>query len=234
MKLHFWITTLASCIISLSLFSSAFAQDDFDADRVEKAWLEWTNTERTLVWAPTIASHSGLTQTAKIWSIESEKRGEMSHKRTNKSSYYDYKEIEKWFVNQGFKFKNVSRKTFSESIGYGTVKCPKEGDCTDALITATKSTWKFFMSEKWKQYAPHYKAIVMPEFRLMGIGVELDKSSKRYYITVHYATEVVGDKPAVTPKVTPKTVKVSMSLEEDPFDIMLPASLTRKIEVARK
>lgn len=234
MKLHFWITTLASCIISLSLFSSAFAQDDFDADRVEKAWLEWTNTERTLVWAPTIASHSGLTQTAKIWSIESEKRGEMSHKRTNKSSYYDYKEIEKWFVNQGFKFKNISRKTFSESIGYGTVKCPKEGDCTDALITATKSTWKFFMSEKWKQYAPHYKAIVMPEFRLMGIGVELDKSSKRYYITVHYATEVVGDKPAVTPKVTPKTVKVSMSLEEDPFDIMLPASLTRKIEVARK
>lgn len=221
-------------MISLSLFSSAFAQDDFDADRVEKAWLEWTNTERTLVWAPTIASHSGLTQTAKIWSVESEKRGEMSHKRTNKSSYYDYKEIEKWFSNQGLKFKNVSRKTFSESIGYGVVKCPKEGDCTDALITATKSTWKFFMSEKWKQYAPHYKAIVMPEFHLMGVGVELDKSSKRYYITVHYATEIVGDKPAVTPKVTPKTVKVSMSLEEDPFDIILPTSLARKIEVARK
>ncbi|MCA9378731.1 hypothetical protein KC711_07870 [Candidatus Peregrinibacteria bacterium] len=72
----------------------------------------------------------------------------MSHKRTNKSSYYDYKEIEKWFSNQGLQFKNVSRKTFSESIGYGVVKCPKEGDCTDALITATKSTWKFFMSEK--------------------------------------------------------------------------------------
>jgi uncharacterized protein YkwD len=234
MKLHFWIITLASCIISLSLFSSAFAQDDFDSVRVENAWVEWTNTERSLVWVPAIASHSGLAQTAKVWSIESEKRGEMSHKRTNRSSYYDYKEIEKWFGNQGFKFKNVSRKTFSESIGYGTVKCPKEGDCTDALITATKSTWKFFMSEKWKQYAPHYKAIVMSEFRLMGVGVELDKSSKRYYITVHYATEVVGDKIAVTPKVTPKTVKVSMSLEEDPFDIMLPASLTRKIEVARK
>ena len=234
MKSHFWIITLVIFAMSLSSYSPLFAQDDFDADRVEKAWLEWTNAERSLVWAPTIASHSGLTQTAKIWSVESEKRGEMSHKRTNKSSYYDYKEIEKWFSNQGLKFKNVSRKTFSESIGYGVVKCPKEGDCTDALITATKSTWKFFMSEKWKQYAPHYKAIVMPEFHLMGVGVELDKSSKRYYITVHYATEIVGDKPAVIPKVTPKTVKVNMSLEEDPFDIILPTSLARKIEVARR
>ncbi len=68
----------------------------------------------------------------------------------------------------------------------------------------------------------------------MGVGVELDKSSKRYYITVHYATEVVGYKPVVIPKVTPKIVKVSMSLEEDPFDIILPTSLARKIEVARK
>ena len=234
MKFHLWITTLAIFAMSMSLHSHLFAQDDFDSVRVENAWLEWTNAERSLVWVPAIASHSGLAQTAKVWSIESEKRGEMSHKRTNKSSYYDYKEIEKWFSNQGLKFKNVSRKTFSESIGYGVVKCPKEGDCTDALITATKSTWKFFMSEKWKQYAPHYKAIVMPEFHLMGVGVELDKSSKRYYITVHYATEIVGDKPAVIPKVTPKTVKVNMSLEEDPFDIILPTSLARKIEVARR
>ena len=74
----------------------------------------------------------------------------------------------------------------------------------------------------------------MPEFHLMGVGVELDKSSKRYYITVHYATEIVGDKPVVTPKVTPKIVKVSMLLEEDLFDVALPASLARKIEVARK
>ena len=132
----------------MSFSSLAFAQDDFDADRVQNAWIEWTNTERSLVGAPIIASYSGLTQTAKVWSIESEKRGDMSHKRTSKSSYYDYKEIEKWFGNQGLKFKNVSRKTFSESIGYGLVKCPKEGDCTDALISATKSTWKFFMSEK--------------------------------------------------------------------------------------
>ena len=74
----------------------------------------------------------------------------------------------------------------------------------------------------------------MPEFHLMGVGVELDKSSKRYYITVHYATEIVGDKPVVIPKVTPKTVKVSMPLEEDIFDVALPASLVRKIEVARR
>ena len=217
----------------MSFSSLAFAQDDFDADRVQNTWIEWTNTERTLVWAPTIASHSGLTQTAKIWSIESEKRGDMSHKRTSKSSYYDYKEIEKWFGNQGLKFKNVSRKTFSESIGYGVVKCPKEGDCTDTLIAATKSTWKFFMSEKGRQYAPHYKAIVMPEFRLMGVGVELDRISKRYYITVHYATEVIGNTSTVAPKFLPKSVKVSVVLQEDPFDVVLPSSLARKIEVAK-
>ena len=74
----------------------------------------------------------------------------------------------------------------------------------------------------------------MPEFRLMGVGVELDKISKRYYITVHYATEVLNDTPIVAPKILPKTVKVSTTLEEDPFDVALPSSLARKIEVARR
>ncbi|MCA9378732.1 hypothetical protein KC711_07875 [Candidatus Peregrinibacteria bacterium] len=74
----------------------------------------------------------------------------------------------------------------------------------------------------------------MPEFHLMGVGVELDKSSKRYYITVHYATEVLSDIPTVAPKIPPKTIKVSVNLEEDPFDVVLPSSLARKIEVARR
>lgn len=116
MRYHLGIIILTAFTLSLSLFSSVFAQDDFDTDRVEKTWLDWTNTERTLVGAPIISSYSGLAQTAKVWSSESEKRGEMSHRRTNKSAYYDYKEIEKWFSDQGLKFKNISRKTFSESI----------------------------------------------------------------------------------------------------------------------
>lgn len=33
----------------MSFSSLAFAQDDFDADRVQSTWVEWTNTERTLV-----------------------------------------------------------------------------------------------------------------------------------------------------------------------------------------
>ena len=74
----------------------------------------------------------------------------------------------------------------------------------------------------------------MPEFRILGVGVELDKSSKRYYITVHYATDVVDDKVIVAPKNPSKIVKISMPLEEDSFDIVPLTSLARRIEVARK
>lgn len=98
--------------------------------------------------------------------------------------------IERWFGDRDLRFTNISRKTFTESIGYGYVKCPKSGDCTDALIESSRRTFQFFMSEKGKKYDPHYRAIMMREFGLMGVGAVIDDKNNRFYITIHYATAI--------------------------------------------
>jgi hypothetical protein len=58
-------------------------------------------------------------------------------------------------------------------------------------VSAIKSTWNFFYNERDKQYQPHYKALVHPRFKVMGIGIVVDEKAKRYYLTSHYGTEVV-------------------------------------------
>ena len=103
-----------------------------------------------------------------------------------------------WFADLDLRFKNISRITFTENIGYGYYNC-KYSDCTGALIQAVKSTFNFFMSEKGRAYAPHYDSIVNPHYRQIGLGIALDASSKKYYLTVHYGTEIISDPDPVCP-----------------------------------
>ena len=80
--------------------------------------------------------------------------------------------------------------TYSENIGYGPFNC-SESDCTDELIANIRSTFDFYMSEKDQSYRPHYNSVMNAYFKEIGLGITIDESQNRYYLTVHYGTELL-------------------------------------------
>jgi uncharacterized protein YkwD len=171
------------------------APSNVDMARVRDAWFGWYNGYRAELGLAPYAQDATLDRTAGNWSYYAVKRGTIDHKRAWQAPYYDYGAIEKWFGNFGVRFENVRGKTYTENIGWGPYSC-SDDDCTDELIAAIRSTFDFFMSEKGAAYRPHYNAIVSDAFANMGVSVAIDASAKRYYLTAHFATEVV-DPPAV-------------------------------------
>lgn len=162
-----------------------------DLSKVRATWLDWENQIRAENGLPAYTYNEDLFRTATIWSETSKQKGYLDHKRPGQSAYYDYKIIEAWFKNLGLEFKNVNRKTFTESIAWEYYSCD-ESDCTDKLTAAIRKGFNFFISEKGKKYSPHYDAIINPEFTQIGLGIIIDKAAGKYYLTVHYGTEITS------------------------------------------
>ncbi|MFA7284235.1 MAG: CAP domain-containing protein [Candidatus Absconditabacterales bacterium] len=140
---------------------------------------------------------NNLNGTAQAWSDYSKSRNGISHKRYNSKAYYDYNLIQKRFEEAGLMFSKKKGTKVVENIGRGYVRCGKLShtrsvDCTKALIDATKTSWNFFMSEKGKSYAPHYKSIISEQYEWAGFGVSVDVDQKKYYITAHYSVPFVA------------------------------------------
>lgn len=203
MSLQFGVLLAAS----LSLFSSppaASAHDacvtinvqeppaNVDMDRVRATWLDWYNGHRTDAGLAPYASDATLDRTASNWSFYAVKRGTIDHRRAWKGAYYDYGAIRQWFADVGVTFANVRGTTFTENIGWGIYACD-DADCTDELLAAVRTTYDFFLSEKGKQYRPHYNAIVHPHFTKMGLGIGVDSARNRYYVTAHFGTEFAAE-----------------------------------------
>jgi predicted amino acid-binding ACT domain protein len=164
-----------------------------DSQQVLQTWMDWQNTVRTDLGLDIYENNSLLNNSALKWSQISKERGYIDHKRHTWDGYYNYKKIESWMKWELVICKNIARKTFSESIWYGSFRCD-DGECTDELINGMKSTFTFFMSEKRKKYDPHYRAIISPYFGTIGTGIELTKTGKntyKYYLTTHYCTELI-------------------------------------------
>ncbi len=157
--------------------------------KVEQTWLDWNNGLRANLWLPAYRINSVLSSTATSWSQQAKQQKNITHKRSAKDWYYSYNNIVKRFNNRGISFKKINGITFSESIWYGYYSCNQD-ECTDELIKGIKSTFDMYMREKGKKW-PHYKALVMKEFTVMGLGVVVDEKARKYYLTVHYGTEVV-------------------------------------------
>lgn len=196
---------LATVGVLLSLGGPAHAQDsctqitvqtvpNVDMKEVRQAWLGWYNDYRSKMGLAPYSLDDTLDLTAGNWSYYSVKRGTINHQREWKGAYYDYKLIGQWFANFGVTFPNVHGVTYSENIGWNYYNC-KKTDCTDDLIAATKSTFDFFLGEKGKAYHAHYDSIVNSEFTKMGVGVAVDQTAKKYYVTVHFGTDVHTEKP---------------------------------------
>jgi len=178
------------CLLMIGLSSNVQA-GSIDMPTVYDTWLGWNNALRADMKLPLYTLDSNLQATSLERSTTAATRGEITHKRDpKKDAYYDYAKIQRRFGDRGVTFKNINRSTFSESIGWGVYSCKQE-DCTQSLIAAVKSTWNFFYSEKNKKSQPHYAALVHKNFAVMGIGIAVDEKKKRYYLTVHYATQVV-------------------------------------------
>jgi hypothetical protein len=159
-----------------------------DMSRVRLTWLTWYNEVRSDLNLNPYSYHPKLDITALEWSELSKRQWFITHRRNPSDSYYDYWKINSWFEEHWIKAKNVNRVTHTENIGYGYYSCSKS-DCTDELIKSIKNTFLFFMSEKGKSYDAHYKSIIKKEFKYMWLGIAIDPSAKRYYLTVHYITD---------------------------------------------
>jgi hypothetical protein len=105
-----------------------------------------------------------------------------------------------WFENLGLSFANRGGSLFTENIGWGMYRCGEdEADCTGTLIDSIRTTYDFFRSEEPLAYRPHFDSMINPEYRLAGLGISVDQSSGKYYLTAHYATDIESDPQPVCP-----------------------------------
>lgn len=164
--------------------------------RVRNVWLSWVNAERATVKLQPYVLNDELNHTASLWSRYGRQRGFIDHKRTPTSGYYDYSEIQDWFSKKGLTFANINRMTFTENVGWGPYDCTK-GNCTTKLLKAIHTTLAFYLGEKGKTPDPHYASIVNSRFAQIGLGIDVDPSTKKYFLTVHYATAITSNPTAI-------------------------------------
>ncbi len=163
-----------------------------DISRVKNVWMWRYNWVRKDLWRNAYVYNSKLESTALDWSKTSKARWYMDHKRNSADSYYDYNKITSWFKDRGVVCKNIYGVTHTENIWYGSFSC-NDGECTDELIKWIRSTFDFFYNEKYKSYQAHYLSMVNKYFTQIWLWIELEDKWNgyyKYYLTVHYCTEV--------------------------------------------
>ncbi len=179
-------------------FSGEDIPGNIDIQRVRETWLGWNNEVRDLAGLHAYEYNDQLGRTAAIWSDYSKDRGNITHSRPGQTVYYDYWLMTSWFKDLGLTFKVVGGSGFVENIGWDYYSCNEE-DCTDELITAIRGTFNFFMGEKGHAYAPHYDSIMSSSYQMLGVGVAIDEARKKYYLTIHYGTEITSNPDPVCP-----------------------------------
>lgn len=167
-----------------------------DMEEVRHAWFQWVNDVRAQQGLSAYLQEQHLNQTALLWSQQAAAKGSISHQRPGQTAYYDYARMEQWFADQELSFRLVGQSAFAENIGWGTYSCTT-GDCTQTLIHAVRTTFDFFVAERNKASQAHWKSLVNPSYALMGIGIAT--SSGKYFLTVHYATEMTSHPQALCP-----------------------------------
>lgn len=165
---------------------------NIDMDRVRTTWLKWYNDARAKAGLSAYTYNNQLNRSAIVWSEASEDKGYMDHKRNPGDGYYDYWKITAWFKDLGLEFRNVYGVTHTENIGWGPYKCSKS-DCTDDLLSAIKYTFDFYMAEKGTNYTAHYESVMNKYFKEIGLGIAIDEKAGKYYLTVHYGTEIISN-----------------------------------------
>lgn len=163
---------------------------NIDMIKIRTQWLAWYNAERAKLGKYPYTYNSQLNRSAVIWSETMKKKGSMDHKRTGQTAYYDYNLITKWFADLGLVFKNIQSRTHTENIGWGYYNC-SDSDCTDEVLSGIRTTLDFYLGEKNKASQAHYQSLMNDYFKEIGLGLAFQ--GNKYYLTVHYGTEIISD-----------------------------------------
>lgn len=165
-----------------------------DMARVRATWLKWYNDARVEQGLSPYIMNNQLARTANVWSQEAVRRGYIDHRRDPGDAYYDYNKITAWFKNLGLVFKNIYGVTHTENIAWEMYNCSStQADCTDSMITQVRKAFDFYMGEKDKTYKAHYNSIMNKYFKEIGLGIAIDTTAHKYYLTVHYGTEIISN-----------------------------------------
>lgn len=159
---------------------------------LQDTWMWWVNELRVQRWRAAYVHEPVLDKTAADRSETMKKKWVADHRRFANSAYYAYYaygEIEQRFSKRGVEFVNVSRATFTENIWRATFRC-KKADCTDDAINAMRQSWNFYLSEEWTTNDVHWRTLTHPLFTLLGLGIAVDESAGKFYLTTHYGTEI--------------------------------------------
>ncbi|MFN7160988.1 MAG: S-layer homology domain-containing protein [Candidatus Gracilibacteria bacterium] len=165
---------------------------NIDMVKIRSTWLQWYNDKRKAAGLKPYVYNAQLDRTAYIWSEYARSKGSITHVRPGTTAYYDYSAIKKWFKNLGLTFKLESGRDFVENIGWGVYRC-SHSDCNDKLLASIKTTFDFFYGEKNKSYRPHYDSMMSSVYDEIGIGIAIDATSGKYYMTVHYGTSITSN-----------------------------------------
>ncbi|MFA7717477.1 MAG: CAP domain-containing protein [Candidatus Absconditabacterales bacterium] len=183
------IVILSICsLFFVGTHSFAATPANVDMSKIKTTWISRTNGERKSLKLTSYTGNTLLDTSAQQRAEYLQTLGKTTHQRLTGDGYYNYRSIQSWFALQHVGFSNAEGTMFSESLGRGYYRCT-QADCTDALIKAIKSTWNFFMSEKYKKSRPHYNAIVSKNFNSVGLGIAVTKN--RYYLVSHYGKNVM-------------------------------------------
>ena len=160
-------------------------------EKVRATWLGWVKDVRVNAGVPPYSYDARMDRTADIWASVLRDRDERNasnvHRRNLSDSYYDFSKITHWFEDHGVYAKVVNRSTTTENVGFGSYAC-KDIDCTDEMIAAVRKTFDFFMSEK-SYNGVHYRSLIQSNFTKIGFSVQVNTTSGRYYVVIHYITE---------------------------------------------
>jgi hypothetical protein len=165
-----------------------------DMERVRNAWLLWVNGERAALALEPYAWNEHLHRTAVAWSVHSAEQHYITHLRSGDRAPYDYQGILSWFSDLGVTFGNAYGSRYAENIAYGPMECTKS-ECTREMIGMLRAVFDAFMAEKGTGSDTHYRSVVHPDFRQIGIGLALDERKSNYYLTVHYAVDALSNDP---------------------------------------
>lgn len=161
--------------------TTEFNIPNVDTKRVQQAWLDMINNVRSEKAGDyTLDDDLVSTSTERANHLGKVRKFKKMHQRPWQTcKNYRCYDLWDWFTTRGIS------ASAGESIGYGWYSCKKD-DCTDALIEATKKTFRFFMSEAKRNW-PHYQMVVSWKYSKVGIGIAQTKASRwnAYVLVMH-------------------------------------------------
>ena len=201
LKDQFWNVPLAE-LVNYSLPEVKYPIDRVDMDRVKEAWLTWVNDLRASKGLPPYEYHKLLDHTSQevadylaVKYPKARPTNLATHEKPGQTTNgYSHSYLTKWFKERGVYTVAKGRSNHTENTGYSYYRCEKE-DCTDEMIRALRTTFAYYKNEeRFLSYAPsralHYKSLVNPNYKYIGLGLATSPNANRRWSVLHYMTEL--------------------------------------------